>query len=219
MLRTAKTWKGPFIEFVWPGMKTRVGLLSGHPGLRKHGPFVSVIVAWWIRALAWGEGGLHKTSFLLWKISLFVPKHLKISYFLSVKLVWDPWQGGGAIFAWSTKMKLFTNKSGLFTCPAILPYGHNVILSLCHSVCLAHCISSCLSDWLFDILWTLWTTFVLITKLKSLSVFLSVCLTVGLSFYLSDILLTFWTTFVLITKLKSWKIFLHPYSILGHEDL
>ena len=35
MLRTAKTWKGPFIEFVWPGMKTRVGLLTGHPGLRK----------------------------------------------------------------------------------------------------------------------------------------------------------------------------------------
>ena len=150
MLRTAKTWKGPFIEFVWPGMKTRVGLLSGHPGLRKHGPFVSVIVAWWIRALAWGEGGLHKTSFLLWKISLFVPKHLKISYFLSVKLVWDPWfrlkeARGGAIFAWSTKMKLFTNKSGLFSCPAILPYGHNVILSAWRTVYLPVCLTDFLT--------------------------------------------------------------------------
>ena len=161
MLRTAKTWKGPFIEFVWPGMKTRVGLLSGHPGLRKHGPFVSVIVAWWIRALAWGEGGLHKTSFLLWKISLFVPKHLKISYFLSVKLVWDPWfrlkearGAGGAIFAWSTKMKLFKNKSGLFSCPAILPYGHTVILSLCHSVSLSLCLPGAL-----HIVLSVWLTF------------------------------------------------------------
>ena len=96
------------------------------------------------------------------------------------------------------------NKSGLFSCPAIC---HAVILSLCHSVCPALCISSFLSDWRFDILLTFWKTFVLITKLKSLSVFLSVCLSVRLSFYLSDILLTFWTTFVLITKLKSRFVF------------
>ena len=86
---------------------------------------------------------------------------------------------------------------------AALLFCHTVILSLCHSVCLAHCISSCLSDWRFDILLTFWTTFVLITKLKSGSVCLSVCLSVRLSFYFSDILLTFGTTFVLITKLKS----------------
>ena len=193
MLRTAKTWKGPFIEFVWPGMKTRVGLLSGHPGLRKHGPFVSVIVAWWIRALAWGEGGLHKTSFLLWKISLFVPKHLKISYFLSVKLVWDPWfrlkeaRGGGQYLHDPLKWNCLKTSVGSL---AVLLFCHTVIMSFCHSFCLAHCISSCLSEWLFDILLTFWTTFVLITKLKSCFVFLSVilsvcssvCLSVGLFF-------------------------------------
>ena len=84
-------------------------------------------------------------------------------------------------------------------------------LSVTLSVCPALCIPSCLSDWHFDILLTSWKTFVLITKLKSQSVFLSVCLSVSvrlsvsLSFYLSDILLTFWTIFVFITKLKSKK--------------
>ena len=61
-----------------------------------------------------------------------------------------------------------------------------------------------LSFYLSDIVLTIWTT-VLITKLKSLSVFLSVCQTDRLSVTL----LTFWTTFVLITKLKSWEHFLH----------
>ena len=69
-----------------------------------------------------------------------------------------------------------------------------------------------LSFYLSEILSTFLTTFVLITKLKSRSVFylsvclLSVCLSVSLSFYLSDIPLTFWTTFILITKLKSLSV-------------
>ena len=79
------------------------------------------------------------------------------------------------------------NKSGLFGCPAILPYGHTVLLSFCLSVtlsvCLALCISSCLSDWRFDILLTFWKTFVLISKLKSLSVCPSICRSVFLSFW------------------------------------
>ena len=59
-----------------------------------------------------------------------------------------------------------------------------------------------IQDYFSDILFTFLTTFVLITKLESLSV----SLFVGLSFYLSYILLTFLTTFVLITKLKSLSI-------------
>ena len=76
----------------------------------------------------------------------------------------------------------WSNKSGLFSCPAILPYCH----SACEpqwSVCLVHCISSCLSLWLFDILLTFWTNFVLITKLKNLSVCLSVFQPVFLSLW------------------------------------
>ena len=64
---------------------------------------------------------------------------------------------------------LLFNKSGLFSCP------YKIL------------------DYFSDILFTFLTTFVLITKLKSLSVFLSVCLSicqsvclsVGLSFYVS----------------------------------
>lgn len=78
----------------------------------------------------------------------------------------------------------------------------SVFLSVCHSIFLA---STGLSFYFSDILFTFWTTFVLITKLKSLLVFLSVCL----SFYLSGMLLIFWTTFVLMTiKLKSLYLFL-----------
>ena len=72
-----------------------------------------------------------------------------------------------------------SNRSGLFSCP------YRIL------------------DYFSDILFTFLTTFVLITKLESLSVSLSV----GLSFYLSDILSTFLTTFVLITKLKSRSVF------------
>ena len=77
-------------------------------------------------------------------------------------------------------LALFWNKSGLFRCP------YRIL------------------DYFSDILFTFLTTFVLITKLESLSV----SLFVGLSFYLSYILLTFLTTFVLITKLKSLSVFL-----------
>ena len=95
----------------------------------------------------------------------------------------------------------------------------SVLLSVCQSVGLFVGLSFYLSDTLL----TFWTSFVLITKLKSLSVFylsfclsvnLSVCRPVFLSFwypvvsvYLSDILLTFLATFVLITKLKSLSVF------------
>merc|ERR1719150_2648249 len=85
--------------------------------------------------------------------------------------------------------QLYLNKSGLFSCP-------DRIL-----------------DYFSDILFTFSTTFILITKLKSISVLnlsvrLSVCLSVFLSFYyLSDIQLTFRTTFVLITKLKNHSVF------------
>ena len=70
-------------------------------------------------------------------------------------------------------LRSIENKSGLFSCP-------DRIL-----------------DYFSDILFTFSTTFILITKLKSLSVLnlsvrLSVCLSVFLSFYyLSDIQLTF----------------------------
>ena len=40
------------------------------------------------------------------------------------------------------------NKSGLFSCPAILPYGHNVILSLCHSAWRTVYLPVCLTDFL-----------------------------------------------------------------------
>ena len=92
------------------------------------------------------------------------------------------------------------NKSGLFSCPAIC---HTVILSLCLSAQRSVHLRSCLTDALTSVsqsvsqsvicmeetsaftLLTFWKTFVLITKLKTLSVFLSVCLSVSLSVCLS----------------------------------
>ena len=71
----------------------------------------------------------------------------------------------------------------------------SAILSYCLSVCPALCISSCRSAWRFDILLTLWKTSVLITKLKSRSVFLSVCLSVYLSvcmYVCRFVFLSFW---------------------------
>ena len=68
-----------------------------------------------------------------------------------------------------------------------------------------------------------WTPFVLITKLKGLSLCRSV---VGLSVCLSGILLTFWTTFVLISKLKNLSFILsvclhvhcHDVSLVVHHQ-
>ena len=101
-------------------------------------------------------------------------------------------ENGYFIGFWHFKIRMpfctnnyLNNKSGLFSCP-------DRIL-----------------DYFSYILFTFSTTFILITKLKSLSVLnlsvrLSVCLSVFLSFYyLSDIQLTFWTSFVLMSKLKN----------------
>ena len=127
------------------------------------------------------------TLFLLKKFifSELLAKDIKLFYWISQILLL------GKIFSKPlVKFKLLLlNKRWLFTCPALLPYCHSVSLSLC----LSGAIYIFLSDWISDILLTVWTTFVLITKLKSRSVFyLSVCLSVSLSFYVSIFLTSRW---------------------------
>ena len=109
------------------------------------------------------------------------------------------------------------NKSGIFSCPAILPYSHTVILSVCHSICLAHRISSYLPGWLFDILLTFWTTFVLIPKLKSLSVCLSFYLSVCQSVCLSIFLTSCWHSEQLLFWHESWKKIAPPLRPLTYR--
>ena len=87
------------------------------------------------------------------------------------------------------------NKSGLFSCP------YRIL------------------DYFSDILFTLSTTFILITKLKSLSVLNlsvrpSVCLSVCLYFCLSTIFLTSsWHSEQLLFWWVSWKIFLSSFCL------
>ena len=86
--------------------------------------------------------------------------------------------------------------------------GVKTVNCLCLTFCfwLSICLScmSCLSD----ILLRFWTTFVLITKLKSLSAFLSVCLSVFLSTCLPIFLTSCWHSEQLLFWQLSWKVFL-----------
>ena len=104
-------------------------------------------------------------------------------------------------------LEIGINRSGLFSCPAILPY--------CHSVCLPGALyiflSVCLSVCLFRFLTSCWHSKLLLFWLLSWNVFLSYlsfCISICVSACLSDILLTLWTTFVLTTKLKSLCLFI-----------
>ena len=103
----------------------------------------------------------------------------------------------------------------------ILTYGHIDILTCWHT------------DMMFsDIVLTFWTTFILITKLKSCiltywHIDILTCWHIDIRTYwhteilFSDILLTFWTTFLLITKLRIDLKFWPFFSLFwgGHQDL
>ena len=100
---------------------------------------------------------------------------------------------------WATRLKK-RNKSGLFSCP------YRIL------------------DYFSDIMFTFSTTFILITKLKSLSVLnlsvcQSVCLSVCLYFCLSTIFLTSsWHSEHLLFWWVSWKIFLEDGGRLVRLD-
>ena len=93
-----------------------------------------------------------------------------------------------------------------------------------------------LTDWhtdtmFSDIILTFWTTFILITKLKSFiltywHIDIQTCWHIDIRTYwhteilFSDILLTFWTTFLLITKLRIDLKFWPSFCFWGgHQDL